>query len=333
MSIYSVGLINILKNDEDSSEISIYPGMNYFIKMVSNSTTVKIMNSNQMNINKENLYYINFHSDNCTIKVNASLHDEKYIAKNNKTKFYYNFLNLSNPNISNEYIIEKSENNDYCLVEISLFEYKRSNNELNSIYLFKDKNQNFIFNTENNQVKFRYLFVDDDKELEFNIIPNNVSNLEVEIVDLKVNGDDAKKDKDKKLTLKNNTNNTIQVEAKKVKEKCKNNNDQPCNIEITLKATNPSTDSLIEINIEHSKEESESSGEKSKLGIIFGILGGCVFIVVVIIIVICVCRNKGDHDRLSKEVNTISYVQDRDNDKDDDKDDDDEDDGKRDTLV
>ena len=83
-------------------------------------------------------------------------------------------MNLSNTNNSNEIKIENLENNNDCKVEFSLFEYKNSNNELNSIYLLKDIPQTFIFDQQNNQVKYRYLLVDNDKDLEITITPTDI---------------------------------------------------------------------------------------------------------------------------------------------------------------
>ena len=284
--------------------------MNYNIKIDSNhsnDTIVKIMNSNQNNIYDDHIYYLSFYSDNCSIEVNRLKSSEnKYILKNNK-RFYDYFYNISSNN--NEFKITKLENNDYCLVDVSLFKYKNKYNELNSFYLLKEKPHTFLFDQNNNQVKYRYLLVEKDVDLEIIITPTNVTNCN--ITSLSINDNETKNNK----TLEQDTKNSIKVND--IDKYCKNDF-QPCKIEVTLIAEDLKENPTVEISVSHKNKSNKI--DKKALYIILSITGGSVLLVIIIVIIICIFKSKNSLDGLSKQINAISYIEEKD--KDDDKDED-----------
>ena len=166
-------------------------------------------------------------------------------------------MNLSNTNNSNEIKIENLENNNDCKVEFSLFEYKNSNNELNSIYLLKDIPQTFIFDQQNKQVKYRYLLVDNDKDLEITITPTDIG--KSNIISLTINDNENPSYKD--FELKENQKNYIKVDNTDIY--CKNDY-QPCKIGIILKAEEFRGNPSAEISIGHKSESYDDPGYENK---------------------------------------------------------------------
>lgn len=309
-SIYSASVSNIEKNERNNvSEIFINPGMDYIIKIdynQSNDNIIKIMNYYQDSIDEDSIYYINFYSDSCNFEVNREQSGEnKYIHKNEK-KFYYYFDKISNNN--NGFKITNLENNKNCLVEVSVFKYKHSNDELNSIYLLKDKPKTFLFDQKNNQVKYRYLFADNDKNLKFIITPNKVS--EIYIESLTINDVEIKRN----IPLSHTNENQIIVEY--IDKYC-NKDFQPCKIEIILNVDDMKEIGIVETSIVHYNTENEKS-KTNKIFVVLGICSAIIIIAIIVVIVILLIRNKKSYESIAQQVNTISYIEERDeNDKED----------------
>jgi hypothetical protein len=49
-----------------------------------------------------------------------------------------------------------------------------------------------------------------------------------------------------------------------------------------------------------------------KLYLILTVAGGGVLFLIIVIIIICACKNKNSYDKLTKEVNAISFKEDED---------------------
>ena len=283
--------------------------MDYIIKIdynQSNDNIIKIMNYYQDSIDEDSIYYINFYSDSCNFEVNREQSGEnKYIHKNEK-KFYYYFDKISNNN--NGFKITNLENNKNCLVEVSVFKYKHSNDELNSIYLLKDKPKTFLFDQKNNQVKYRYLFADNDKNLKFIITPNKVS--EIYIESLTINDVEIKRN----IPLSHTNENQIIVEY--IDKYC-NKDFQPCKIEIILNVDDMKEIGIVETSIVHYNTENEKS-KTNKIFVVLGICSAIIIIAIIVVIVILLIRNKKSYESIAQQVNTISYIEERDeNDKED----------------
>ena len=116
-------------------------------------------------------------------------------------------------------------------------------------------------------------------------------------------------------TLEQDTKNSIKVND--IDKYCKNDF-QPCKIEVTLIAEDLKENPTVEISVSHKNKSNKI--DKKALYIILSITGGSVLLVIIIVIIICIFKSKNSLDGLSKQINAISYIEEKD--KDDDKDED-----------
>ena len=298
-NVYRLAAIKVEKSDNDDFiTANIIPDMNYKFK-INNGTKYKFVLSN---VTYNHIYYLFIRSSDCTIDLSQPTNKEIINIKNQNNS--YGYFYKYNTNEKEQPLIVESQSSD-CKFDVSFFKYKYSNKELN--YIILKKNQIYIFafsNEDYKQVKYMLTFT--KKKLNFNL---NVKLINIE--------KDAKCEIKLYLNDNNFQNETlnkeknIKIETDNLNKYCKNNY-KPCIFTFDLTLDKIKGKEIAEVLI--NDDIVDYTSDKKKFFLILTVAGGGALFLIIVIIIICACRSKISSDRLTKEVNTISFKEDEDKD-------------------
>ena len=292
--IYNLAAIKFKENgNEGSITAYLISDINYMFKF-NNKTQKYHIDLNNLNTNQE--YYLFINSKECNIDLDNN--NNKIIKiENNSYGYFYN------SNSNKELMVTKVNSGvENCRFDISLFQYKQSNNELNYIILSKDKPHTFVFyNDGYKQVKYMHIFTKKDLglKLKIKLKTTNITKAKLELyynTNKKIHGDD---------NLDDNYNKDISHND--ISQECKDNF-KPCTIIISLTLDKIKGGETAEVSI----GDSDYISKMKKLYLILTVAGGGVLFLIIVIIIICACKNRNSYAKLTKEVNAISFKEDED---------------------
>ena len=261
----------------------------------NNKTQKYHIDLSRLNSNQE--YYLFINSRECNIDLDNN--NEIIKIENNSYGYFYN------SNSNKELMVTKVNSNvDNCRFDISLFQYKQSNNELNYIILSKDKPHIFVFYKDGyKQVKYMHIFTKKDLGLKLEI-KLNTTNITKAKLDLYYNTNKA-------ISENQNldANNNIELRYDDISDECKDDF-KPCTITFSITLDEIKGGETAEVSI----RDSDYISKMKKFYLVLTVAGGGVLFLIIVIIIICACKNKNSYDRLTKEVNAISFKEDEDKD-------------------
>ena len=291
--IYNLAAIKFEENsNEGLITAHLISDINYMFKFNNKiqkyHIDLSILNSNQE-------YYLFINSRECNIDLD---NNNKIIKiENNSYGYFYN------SNSNKELMVTKVNSNvENCRFDISLFQYKQSNNELNYIILSKDQPHIFVFYKDGyKQVKYMHIFTKKDLGLKLKI-KLKITNITKAKLELYYNTN---------KTIPNDgnldDNNDIEIKYDDISKQCKDDF-KPCTITFILTLDTIKGGETAEVSI----EDSDYISRMKKLYLILTVSGGGVLFLIIVIIIICACKNKNSYDKLTKEVNAISFKEDED---------------------
>ena len=294
--MYNLAAIKFEENgNEGSITAHLISDINYMFKF-NNKIHKYHIDLSKLNSNKE--YYLFINSRECNISLDNN--NNKIIKiENNSYGYFYN------SNSNEELMVNKVNSNvENCRFDISLFQYKQSNNELNNIILSKDKPHIFVFYKDQyKQVKYMHIFTKKDLGLKLEI-KLNTTNITKAKLDLYYNTNKA-------ISENQNldANNNIELRYDDISDECKDDF-KPCTITFSITLDEIKGGETAEVSI----RDSDYISKMKKFYLVLTVAGGGVLFLIIVIIIICACKNKNSYDRLTKEVNAISFKEDEDKD-------------------
>ena len=292
--IYNLAAIKFEENsNEGLITAHLISDINYMFKF-NNKTQKYHIDLSRLNSNQE--YYLFINSRECNIDLDNN-NNEIIKIENNSYGYFYN------SNSNKELMVTKVNSNaENCRFDISLFQYKQSNNELNYIILSKDQPHIFVFYKDGyKQVKYMHFFTKKDLGLKLKI-KLKMTNITKAKLELYYNTN---------KTIPNDgnldDNNDIEIKYDDISKQCKDDF-KPCTITFILTLDTIKGGETAEVSI----EDSDYISRMKKLYLILTVSGGGVLFLIIVIIIICACKNKNSYDKLTKEVNAISFKEDED---------------------
>ena len=321
-SFYSVIFIIFGRNRYSSDDyIPLPPGTNYLFNFDKEKEQAMLVSSDS---DKRAKYlYAGFKAYNCEFNVKFSesggyLNKTLEVKENYAQDIRYTWLERSF-----FYYISRAntnKNNTNCLVQVFLYdledkeEYDLENKK--EIFLQDKESQKFIFNETLNYTRFLYPNVEINNDLNVEIKNPNNANYTLTIF----------------INDKEFQNNTYSINSDKNFIIKKNNWENICKENIIVCAVSfgisleSKENSIFEIivypaydNNSNSNNNSNNNNSNNKLInnsnnklILYSLIGcGIVVILVVVLILICILKCKPQKDKLTREVNTTSFQEDR----------------------
>ena len=252
--------------------------------------------------NPPDKYFVGIYPLNCEMKMDYIPLTFIPLPIDLKWGFYQEILDQKLKNNIIGYKINKNENiSDECFFYLSVFKYdNQSINDNNGIFLENNVSQKFVFNENYTFFKFSYAYV--EKEKDVNIVLNLMKNEKYKLK-LLINDFNSKNEYD---IFKNET---VIIESKDIKEKCKNEQ-QICLISFNLISEN-ADEFLVELKvsaeINSSKEKNDNNdgqnGTNNYVVLIIIIVAVIILVVLIAIIIIKIKHKKGDN--LNSEIGNI----------------------------
>ena len=284
---------------------SVISGSSYLFVLHNNSDYKEglLLSSNFEYLdNPPDKYFVGIYPLNCEMKMDYIPLTFIPLPIDLKWGFYQEILDQKLKNNIIGYKINKNENiSDECFFYLSVFKYdNQSINDNNGIFLENNVSQKFVFNENYTFFKFSYAYV--EKEKDVNIVLNLMKNEKYKLK-LLINDFNSKNEYD---IFKNET---VIIESKDIKEKCKNEQ-QICLISFNLISEN-ADEFLVELKvsaeINSSKEKNDNNdgqnGTNNYVVLIIIIVAVIILVVLIAIIIIKIKHKKGDN--LNSEIGNI----------------------------